>query len=135
MKKDTGASSQTSSGEQKAESKPEQQTATPQSNIGSQPEPTPQPEPAPQPTPQPEPAPQPPAHVHNFNIPITEQRPEMQQVDVWYCNTCRADISNDPGGHLDETMHGGYHYVLELRPTGNMISETVGWQCSCGAVQ
>ncbi len=110
-----------------------QHTAAPESTPAPAPTPAPEPVPAPIPAPQPEPAP--PAHVCSFDIPITQEEPEMQQVLVWYCNTCGADITEDPIAHQEENLHGGYHDAYELRPTGNTILTTIGYKCSCGAVQ
>ena len=36
----------------------------------------------------------------------------------WYCSTCGKDITSNPGGHIDETMHGGYWSNYEPVQTG-----------------
>ena len=113
--------------------KPEQN-----SQQGSTPAPTPTPTPAPTPapTPTPTPTPEPPAHVHDFSIPIYGQEPERVMTLVWYCSTCKEDITSDPGRHLDESWDcGGYYNTYEMRETGNMKQVITGYQCSCGAVQ
>ena len=38
----------------------------------------------------------------------TVSTPVYETRTVWYCSTCNANISANPGGHLDETRHGGY---------------------------
>lgn len=47
------------------------------------------------------------------------EEPVYEMVVHWYCNTCGADITSDPEGHVDETMHGGYRsdYVQEQTGT------------------
>lgn len=109
--------------------------------------------------------PEQPTHTHNFNIPVytsksvyvvdtpawteTVNEPIYEMQAVWYCNTCGADITANPGGHLDETMHAGYRndwiqvqtgtntYIVEHPEIGHYETEQVltGYQCSCGAVQ
>ena len=47
------------------------------------------------------------------------EEPVYEMVVHWYCNTCGADITSDPEGHVDETMHSGYRsdYVQEQTGT------------------
>ena len=105
------------------------------------------------------------SHTHSFTVPVygTEQRwvvdqaawtetvsePIYENKLVWYCNTCGADITADPEGHVDATMHGGYRsdyisvqtgtntYTIDHPEQGHWESYSVvaGYQCSCGAVQ
>lgn len=106
-----------------------------------------------------------PTHTHNYNIPIyasrdvyvvdqaawteTIEEPVYTTQIVWYCNTCGADITSDPGGHLDETMHGGYRSDVKQVQTGTTTrtinhpeqghyeteSYVSGYKCSCGSTK
>lgn len=105
------------------------------------------------------------SHTHSYTIPVygTEQKwvvdqaawtetvsePIYENKLVWYCNTCGADITADPEGHVDATMHGGYKsdyisvqtgtntYTIDHPEQGHWESYSVvtGYQCSCGADQ
>lgn len=105
------------------------------------------------------------SHTHSYTTPVygTEQRWVLDQAAwtetvsepiyenklVWYCNTCGADITADPEGHVDATMHGGYRsdyisvqtgtntYTIDHPEQGHWESYSVvtGYACSCGAVQ
>lgn len=105
------------------------------------------------------------SHTHNYATPVygTEQKwvvdqaawtetvnePIYENKLVWYCNTCGADITADPEGHVDATMHGGYRsdyipvqtgtntYTIDHPEEGHWESYSVvtGYQCSCGAVK
>lgn len=46
------------------------------------------------------------------------EEPVYEMVLHWYCNTCEADITSDPEGHVDETMHGGYRSEYIQEQTG-----------------
>ena len=48
----------------------------------------------------------------------TISEPIYEMVLHWYCNTCNADISADPEGHVDETMHGGYRSEYKQEQVG-----------------
>ena len=50
----------------------------------------------------------------------SEEVPVWGNKLVWICNTCGADITDDVYGHIDITMHGGYH--------DNMIKVQTGTQ-------
>ena len=102
-----------------------------------------------------------PAHTHNYNIPLYAQQwvvdqaawtetvsePVFEMQIVWYCNTCGEDITSNPEGHIDETMHAGYRndwkqvqtgtntYTVPHPEQGHYESVVTGHQCSCGAVQ
>ena len=105
------------------------------------------------------------SHTHSYTIPVygTEQKwvvdqaawtetvnePIYENKLVWYCNTCGADITADPEGHVDATMHGGYRsdyisvqtgtntYTIDHPEQGHWESYSVvtGYQCSCGDIQ
>lgn len=47
-------------------------------------------------------------HYEDVVVQDAWDEPVYDMVLHWYCSTCNADITSDPGGHLDETMHGGY---------------------------
>lgn len=102
-----------------------------------------------------------PVHTHNYNIPLYTQQwvvdqaawtetvsePVYEMEIVWYCNTCDEDITSNPEGHIDETMHAGYRndwkqvqtgtntYTVPHPEQGHYESVVTGYQCSCGAVQ
>ena len=102
-----------------------------------------------------------PVHTHNYNIPLYTQQwvvdqaawtetvsePVFEMQIVWYCNTCGEDITPNPEGHIDETMHAGYRndwkqvqtgtntYTVPHPEQGHYESVVTGHQCSCGAVQ
>ena len=102
-----------------------------------------------------------PVHTHNYNIPLYAQQwvvdqaawtetvsePVFEMQIVWYCNTCGEDITSNPEGHIDETMHAGYRndwkqvqtgtntYTVPHPEQGHYESVVTGHQCSCGAVQ
>lgn len=102
-----------------------------------------------------------PVHTHNYNIPLYTQQwvvdqaawtetvsePVYEMKIVWYCNTCGEDITSNPEGHIDETMHAGYRndwkqvqtgtntYTVPHPEQGHYESVVTGYQCSCGAVQ
>lgn len=105
------------------------------------------------------------SHTHSYTTPVygTEQRwvidqaawtetvnePIYENKLVWYCNTCGDDITADPEGHVDATMHGGYRsdyisvqtgtntYTIDHPEQGHWESYSVvtGYACACGAVQ
>ena len=105
------------------------------------------------------------SHTHSYTIPIygTDQKwvvdqaawtetvnePICESKFVWYCNTCNEDITSDPEGHVDYTMHGGYRsdyiqvqtgtntYTVNHPEQGHWESYPVvtGYQCSCGATK
>lgn len=101
-----------------------------------------------------------PVHTHNYNIPLYAQQwvvdqaawtetvsePVFEMQIVWYCNTCGEDITSNPEGHIDETMHAGYRndwkqvqtgtntYTVPHPEQGHYESVVTGHQCSCGAV-
>ena len=104
---------------------------------------TPKPEPTPQPEPNPEP-PAPPVHIHNFNIPITNSYPETIMVEVTRCSGCNRALSeialtesleDHSYNHAIKGENGGSYSDFELQQTGNMITETIGYKCSCGVEQ
>ncbi|HJD46391.1 MAG TPA: hypothetical protein H9909_06065 [Candidatus Mediterraneibacter norfolkensis] len=105
-----------------------------------------------------------PAHTHNWQPQYstvstyvvdqaawdeTVSEPIYETQIVWYCNTCGADITADPEGHLDETMHGGYRsdsnqvqtgtntYTIHHDEVGHYEDSQVltGYVCSCGATK
>ena len=61
---------------------------------------------------------------HNEQYVVSEAWDEQKSEPIyemqlhWYCNTCGADITSNPGGHLDETMHGGYYSDYKQVQTG-----------------
>ena len=73
------------------------------------------------------PAPQPQVHAPVYKqVWVVDQAAWSEEVPVWgnklvwICNTCGADITDDVYGHIDITMHGGYH--------DNMIKVQTGTQ-------
>ncbi|WP_287971349.1 hypothetical protein [Blautia sp.] len=48
----------------------------------------------------------------------TIEEPVYGMVPHWFCNTCQEDITADPEGHVDETMHAGYYSDWRKEPTG-----------------
>ncbi len=48
----------------------------------------------------------------------TEELPNYKNEIVWICNTCGADITTDVYGHIDTTMHSGYHNDVKKVQSG-----------------
>lgn len=64
---------------------------------------------------------------HNEQYVVSEAWDEQKSEPIyemqlhWYCNTCGADITSDPVGHLENTDCGGYHsnYIQVQTGTNN----------------
>ncbi|MCU6746392.1 hypothetical protein OCV51_01755 [Faecalicatena acetigenes] len=41
------------------------------------------------------------------------EEPIYEKQLMWYCNTCGENITKDPEGHIDATMHAGYRNTWE----------------------
>ena len=89
----------------------------------------------------------------------TVNEPVYEMQLRWYCSTCGADITSDPGGHLDKNWNtcGGYYSSYEQVQTGtntytvhhDAVTHTEqvkvkdawdeqvlsGYRCSCGATK
>lgn len=105
-----------------------------------------------------------PVHEHNWQPQYTQEKkwvvdqeawtetvskPVYDQRLVWYCNTCNEDITEDPEGHVDVTMHDGYRndyvsvqvdtYTEEIFHPEEGHNEPydvlTGYTCSCGATK
>lgn len=118
------------------------------------------PAPEQKPAPQQPVAPSKPEHTHNFQPVYVQQwvvdqpawtetveTPVYGNQTVWYCNTCNADITSDPVGHIEETLHAGYRSDVKQVQTGTTTQTIqhpeVGhnenvlsyYQCSCGTTK
>lgn len=113
------------------------------------------------------PKPELPSHTHNYSIPMYTQQwvvdqpawtetietPVYEMDERCICNGCGADITNDPGTHMEQGMLNGkpecgaWHSEWVQIQTGTS-TETInhpeqghyesvisGYKCSCGAVQ
>ena len=140
--------------------------STPSSSAGGSSSGSTQPsQPAPEPTQPTEPTqPSEPVHVHDWQPQYTTEQewvvdqvawaetvsePVYEQKLVWYCNTCGEDVTSNPEGHVDETMHEGYKsdyvsvqtgtntYTINHPEEGHYESSSVltGYKCSCGATK
>ena len=115
--------------EEVTENQPQEQgeVLKPQQGNGSSSSDTPNSSPAPQPEKPSQPEKQPVWHdpvyekkwvVDQAAWDKTISEPIYEMVLHWYCNTCNADISADPEGHVDETMHGGYRSEYKQEQVG-----------------
>lgn len=64
-------------------------------------------------------------HYEDVVVQEAWDEPVYDMVLHWYCSTCNADITSDPEGHLDETMHGGYWSNYESVQTGSVHHDVV----------
>lgn len=93
-------------------------------------------------------------HYEDVVIQDAWDEPIYDMVLCWYCNTCGADITADPVGHLETTDCGGYHSDYQPVQTGTIHHDAVaesrwvedaaawdemvndGYRCSsCGATK
>lgn len=118
-----GTSNQTASSNQAASSN------SAESGSGSDQTYVPPAEPA-----QPDPPAEQPVHTHSYTNPIQKWQDKYKQEERSICNTCGENITGNTTAHGKETHHDGYHSEWVNVPDGQELV-TVGWQCSCGAIQ